>query len=267
MASDREVNAASVKIPEFWSKSPEVWFAKVEAQFGTKNITQDQTKYDYVVSALDMETAEEIQAILLHPPAKEKYHSLKTMLISTFGKSQIQKDMELLNLNGLGDRKPTALLRKINALNDDPQTLKRALFLTNLPSEMRTILAAQNIADIQALAKAADNVWEARFAAGSRQTVDSVETEIQETNRETVSPVTYAAKSRRPIQQPTPDRNFHKTFKEKNSSRPISHSRRQAHICYYHTRFGTDARRCEAGCKFMPLFSQSSQQGNGPVGC
>ena len=58
-------------------------------------------------------------------------------------------------------------------------------------------------ADIQAHAKAADHVWEARFAAGARQTADSVETEVVEINREAVRPVTYAAKSMRATKQPT----------------------------------------------------------------
>ena len=131
MQPGSQLNAVSIKLPEFWTTPPEVWFARVEAQFGTKNITQDQTRYDYVVSALDFKTAEEVQDVLVSPPEAEKYTTLKKALIKAFGKSQAQRDSELLN--GLGDRKPTALLRKINALNDDPQTLKRALFLSNLP--------------------------------------------------------------------------------------------------------------------------------------
>ncbi|GFR65672.1 transposon Ty3-G Gag-Pol polyprotein [Elysia marginata] len=152
------------KLPEFWTTSPEVWFARVEAQFGTKNITTDQTKYDYVVSALDVKTAEEVQDVLVNPPDTNKYITIKTALLKAFGKSQAQRDSELLNLNGLGDRKPTALLRKINALNDDPQTLKRALFLSNLPSDIRSILAGQDFIDIGKLAEAADRIWETRGA-------------------------------------------------------------------------------------------------------
>ena len=167
-ARSNQVNAVSIKLPEFWTKSPEVWFARIESQFATKSIHQDQTKYDYVVSTLDINTAEEVQSILTNPPTHEKYNALKTALIKTFGKSQAQKDAELLNLNGLGDKRPTALLRKINALNDDPQTLKRALFLANLPSDIRSILAGHNIADTDALAEAADRIWETR-ATGVQQ--------------------------------------------------------------------------------------------------
>ena len=135
-----------------------MWFAKIEAQFGTRQITSDQTEYDYVIATLDVSVAEEVQNILLHPPKEDKYVALKSTLLKTFGKSQAERDSELLNLNGLGDRRPTALLRKIENLNNDPQTLKRALFLANLPSSIRPILPAQNISDIDKLAEDADRI-------------------------------------------------------------------------------------------------------------
>ena len=149
MTVQTNISAVSLKLPEFWTTSPEVWFARVEVQFGTKNISTDQTKYDYIVSALDVKTAEEVQDILVNPPDANKYSVLKRALLKAFGKSQAQRDNELLNLNGLGDRKPTALLRKINALNDGPQSLKRALFLSNLPTDIRSILTGQDFGDIQ----------------------------------------------------------------------------------------------------------------------
>ncbi|RUS68706.1 hypothetical protein EGW08_023533 [Elysia chlorotica] len=184
------INAVSIKLPEFWTTSPEVWFARVEVQFGTKNITADQTKYDYVVSALDITTAEEVQDVLVHPPDYDKYSALKKALLKAFGKSQTQRDSELLNLNGLGDRKPSALLRKINALNDDPQTLKRALFLSNLPHDVGSILAGQEFDDMDTLAEAADRVWEARCAG------------VQHITQHTAQPSGEAVTSTRFKQQP-----------------------------------------------------------------
>ena len=85
-AQTNQVNRVSIKLPEFWTKSQEVWFARVEAQFGTKGITQHHTKYDYIVSALDINTTEEVQSVLINPPAENKYNTLKEALIKTFGK-------------------------------------------------------------------------------------------------------------------------------------------------------------------------------------
>ncbi|GFO17019.1 hypothetical protein PoB_004352400 [Plakobranchus ocellatus] len=96
------INAVFIKLHEFWTTSPEVWFARVKAQFGTKNITQDQTRYDYVISALGVRTAEEVEDVLVNPPYTDRYATLKNALIKAFGKSQAQRDSELLNLNGFG---------------------------------------------------------------------------------------------------------------------------------------------------------------------
>lgn len=222
------VSATSVKIPEFWNKSPAVWFARIEAQFNSKGITQDQTKYDYVVSALDVNTADEIQHILLNPPAADKYQALKHELITTFGKSQFERDSELLNLNGLGDRRPSALLRKINALNNDPETLKRAIFLANLPTEIRSVLAAQQFPDAEQLAAAADRIWESR--AININNIKSSPAPIEDFDH--IDGVSAKSRSRRP-RQPSSD----------------------SDICYYHTRFGPQARKCQGNCKFATLLS------------
>ena len=225
--SDQQVSAVSLKLPEFWINSPEVWFARVEAQFGTKNITEDQTKYDYTVSALDFRTAEEIQGLLINPPDKNKYIAIKTALIKAFGKSQAQKDSELLNLGGLGDRRPTALLRKINALNDDPITLKRALFLLNLPTDIRSILAGQDFPDIDKMAEAADRVWETRASS------NPVLAECTHTDQiNAFSRPSFSSKQRKlPLRKESP-----------------------TDICYYHQLFGSKARRCNTGCKFADLI-------------
>lgn len=229
--ADQQVSAVSLKLPEFWINSPEVWFARVEAQFGTKNITEDQTKYDYTVSALDFRTAEEIQGLLINPPDKNKYSAIKEALIKAFGKSQAQKDAELLNLGGLGDRRPTALLRKINALNDDPITLKRALFLLNLPTDLRSILAGQDFPNVDKMAEAADRIWETRASS------TPILAECSHTDRiNAFSKTSFSSK-----QQKRPPRRENPTD-----------------ICYYHQRFGSKARRCDSGCKFADLIPHTS---------
>ena len=137
------VSAVSLKLPAFWINKPEIWFKQIEAQFNTcvPAITNDRTKFDYVVSTLDSTTAGEVEAIILNPPNTDAYTVLKDALIRAFGKSQEQKDMELLNLSGLGDKKPSAMLRHIRSLNLDPSTLLRAVFVNQLPLNIRTILA------------------------------------------------------------------------------------------------------------------------------
>ena len=55
------------------------------------------------MQSLDKTTTEEISAFLLNPPAIGKLDALKTLLISTFGLTQADKDASLLAISGLGD--------------------------------------------------------------------------------------------------------------------------------------------------------------------
>ena len=126
LADAAAVSAVSVKLPEFWPEDPEVWFIRVEAQLRSRSVTQDQTKFDYVVASLDNSTAAEVKAVLLHPLATNKYDAIKEALLGAFGKTQAQKDAELFNISGLGDRTPSALLRKLESLNNNADTLRRA---------------------------------------------------------------------------------------------------------------------------------------------
>ena len=100
------INATAVKLPAFWQGNPEVWFRQVESVFTTRNpaVTVQQTKFEYVIQALDNNTAERVQNIILDP-LENPYDTLKTALIKAFGQTQAEKDQELLNLNGLGDKK------------------------------------------------------------------------------------------------------------------------------------------------------------------
>ena len=216
------IHAVSLKLPEFWTDDPAVWFVRVEAQFRSRAITLDSTKFDYVVTALDNRTAAEVKAIICQPPPQNQYVALKTALISAFGKSQTQKDNELFSICGLGDRKPSSLLRKIESLNNDADTLRRAFFLAQLPSQVRAILASQKFADIHELALTADRIVEANNLP--QPTVNTI-------NRRK-TPTNHVKRS-----GPVTDQPF---------------------ICYFHRRFGPDARTCRPGCRFAKLLETTT---------
>ena len=213
------ISSVSIKLPPFWTTRPEVWFRQVEAQFATRSpaITVDLTKFNHVVAALDTATAGEVEAIILSPPTDGKYHALKAALINAFGKTQAAKDRELLSLSGLGDRKPSSLLRHIESLNADPKTLLRALFLAQLPMEVRRVLAGSSTTDLKDLAKEADAIMEAGYTGFSTTSISGV---------------------RKP-----PSRE----------------------LCFYHTKFGKEARKCnQRECKMAHLVPPSVPNSSAP---
>lgn len=153
MAKENQQNAVSLKLPTFWTSQPSVWFER--------QITADSTKYCYVVSSLNQETAGHIIDFLQHPPTDDKYGGIKKLLIGTFVLSRRARAARLLHMDDLGDRKPSMLMNEMLALMDGhaPSLLFEQLFLEQLPDDIHLILADETFTDPRQLAARADVLW------------------------------------------------------------------------------------------------------------
>ncbi|XP_023222766.1 uncharacterized protein LOC111624186 [Centruroides sculpturatus] len=107
-----EVNIVALRLPPFWDKTPELWFANIEAQFAISCITKDCTKYYVVVSALNSDILNYVSDIVLNPPAKNHYNTLKTQLLANFSDLKQRQIKALFSDITLGDEKSSHLLRK-----------------------------------------------------------------------------------------------------------------------------------------------------------
>ena len=132
------IDAATVKLPDFWQHNPRPWFQHIEAQFQLRGVTQDVTKYFHVVAALDASTTARAMARLEAPPAVGKYDTLKTFLLNLFELSELEKADRLVSLNGLGDSKPSELMKRMLAVlgSADPSFLFAHIFSHLLPFQV-----------------------------------------------------------------------------------------------------------------------------------
>ncbi|KAJ8386102.1 hypothetical protein AAFF_G00176960 [Aldrovandia affinis] len=154
------MHAVALKLPEFWQEHAAVWFAQAEAQFALRGITQEDTKYFYVVAALNSSTASRVLSLLQDPPEDDKYLALKQLLLETFELSEPERARKLLTLPGLGDSKPSELMDHMLTLlgNHQPCFIFRELFMQQMPSQVRATLAGSPVKDLRALAREADKV-------------------------------------------------------------------------------------------------------------
>ena len=216
-----EEHAVSLKLPTFWSSQPEVWFAQAEAQFNLRKVTADDTKYYYVLAALDQPTATRLLDLINHPPTDDKYKELKTRLIDTFGLSERERASRFLHFRELGDTKPSVLMDEMLALleNHTPCFLFQQLFLERLPEDIRVQLVDTQADDYRQLAKKADVFWASRDMSFSTNAVPQVK------NRKLNIPLpqqmiyatTIAVSDRTPASAPNPV-----LGREKN--RPVANS-------------------------------------------
>ena len=56
-----------LKLPTFWPAGPNLWFAQVDAQFCTKRITSQATKFEHVIATLAPQYAAEVRDLILKP--------------------------------------------------------------------------------------------------------------------------------------------------------------------------------------------------------
>ncbi|XP_070156747.1 uncharacterized protein [Polyergus mexicanus] len=137
------VNKIGIRVPPFWPEDAELWFAQLEGTFISCDITDDATRYAYVLSRIEPKQAREIKDIITQPPLKQKYEAIKKALIQRLTASQDQRIKQLLEHEELGDRKPSQFLRHLKTLagitvSDE---LLRTLWLGRLPTQMQAILA------------------------------------------------------------------------------------------------------------------------------
>lgn len=268
-------SAISIKLPPYWPSDPALWFSQVEAQFATRAITSEQTKYAYVVGSLQPEVAQEVRDLLINPPAETPYAKLKTELIKRTSTSLQQRLNQLLQTEELGDRKPTQLYRRMQQLLGDIQlepSILKQLFLQRLPSNAQLILASTAEAlDLASLAKMADKILEvspphatppilSEVVPKSAPTTPTQSTEIRDL-RDLVSQLAITVNnlnehftSSHTNNNPRDRRRSIPRSRSPSPHRDDDHGRNEQHprsqVCWYHNKFGVSAKKCSPPCSF-----------------
>ena len=254
------VSAVSIKLPPFWPSDPEIWLVQVEAQFSTRGITSQKTKFEYLVSSLSPEVATEVRDLLLRPPAENPYDRLKAELVKRTAASEQRRLQQLISGEELGDRKPTQLLRRMEQLLGDTaaeanQGFLRELFLQRLPSNVRMVLASGgSTLTLKALADMADKVIEVSsptISAVQAQPGNSDVSKLQEQVTK-LTDLVAALTERRPrgrslTRQPRSNSRSRHTSPAPASTQQETDPQ-PGGLCWYHRRFGDAARHCRAPC-------------------
>lgn len=152
----------AVRMPPFWRTEPELWFVQAEAQFYSCRVTADASKFYAVISVLDADTLKQISDLVRAPPESGKYNAIKTQLISRFADSHDKRLHKLLNEMDLGSDRPSQLYREMKSLAGGSLSSEalRALWLRRLPENVRCILSASEVIDVDKLAMMADRIIE-----------------------------------------------------------------------------------------------------------
>ncbi|XP_069358833.1 uncharacterized protein [Maniola hyperantus] len=257
-----------VRVPPFSPEEPEIWFALLEGQFENYGIRDDATKFTHVLTNLDLVHAKAVKELIVNPPERHRYNKIKTELIRRLSASHEKKVKQLLTHEELGDRKPSQFLRHLQDLAGPavPADFIKSIWSQRLPSNIQTLVASQPTLSLEQLADLADHVHDivtpcnVAAASTSYTATSNIASEIAELKK-----MVERLSTRLDEHTRGPTTSDHTRGSCCSASRSRSHERRRTPprqrdrsnssykrypVCYYHHRFGAEARRCSKPCDF-----------------
>lgn len=269
------VETTKIKLPDFHEEHTDLWFWQVEAAFDSANITSDKKKYNTIIGQLPTKIMCKLVELRTNPPAQgQMYKTLKERIIQEFADSTQTKITKILNEMSLGDKKPSTLLAEMRAkaqgtgITDD---LLKSLWNNHLPEQIRTILASgQNDLTLATMSSIADRIWEelhsrkqevnqlsALFPTAGKVTLETMQSQINQLF-EMIKNNNQHQRSRSSNRS-----NSHQRSNTPSQSQAQNSAKQQRFdTCWWHFKFGAEAKKCKQPCNFHTQKSSNPSSGN-----
>ena len=261
------------KIPKFFREDPLSFFVIVEASFRQARINLESTKADYLVANLDHDLIPHIKHLLeLEPKPADIYTQIKNKLIQSFSISAESRLRRLLRGEVVSEGKPSLLLTRLRALNDGSCTdaVIKSIFLEQMPSQVRAILALSNVENLQELANLADKVSEASQPLNYQVASTSTHFSLPKSNIDNApsnnhlsSLINVLTNKVEKLSNEIRNLKTGSRLRGRSNSRNFqrrdrSRSRSSQGRCFYHQRFGKNAQKCTQPCSWkVPSKSEN----------
>lgn len=260
-----------IKLAPFFDKNPELWFIIAESQFALHKSIRDDDKFNHTLAALPQDIALSVIDILKETDSSvPKYKNLKKALIERHSLSKEKRlDNLLSTLTEMGDQTPSEFFRLLfNQVGDsdliDKELIKR-IWLKRLPHNLRTSVAAWADKPIDEILPIADKIWEVSIPSSTvaeascsytfnKQKTSSILTPAEQTLAQEISEIKKLLnnldidhRGRNTYRKPN---RFNKNYNSRSRQRPRSSSRNASGLCYFHHKFGSQARKCRKPCTY-----------------
>jgi len=239
-----------VKLTDFWTHQPAIWFTHAEAIFATYNITEEAMRFNLVLPTLAQDTLPRVAAIVTAPYVlAAPYSALKARLLEVYQPDVWEQSTKILHYREMGDLKPSQMMDEMLALlpaEEVPGLLFKTIFLNRLPSDIRAHVQGEaRQQECRQLAAAADIIWQARNQQKTAMLAAVPVAQVEE-----LTEAVAAVK----IQQPNNSRGGGRgrgrvRGKGRSGQTPRTTNpptnQRTPYLCFKHARFGDAAWDCE----------------------
>ncbi|XP_063912271.1 uncharacterized protein LOC135129121 [Zophobas morio] len=218
-----------------------------------------------------MPTAEELQQQLeKQQEAIRKLEHTPAGHRPAYTDSQEKQLRKLINEMELGDRQPSQLFREMKALAGQQMNSEviKTLWLQRLPPHVQLVLSASEGVPLEKMAEIADKLAEIHRSNAMASSINAIGATSDTTRQNTIVPtqetnlITVIADLQKQmaalsvaVNHLTNTRGRSPQARQNDSrNRSRTHSRQrtdQNGVCYYHAKFGVNARKCFKPCTFV----------------
>lgn len=247
------------RTPPFWKERPSLWFTQLEALLAPQKLS-DESKYNFVVANLDRQALTQISDLLLAPPETNKYQTLKTRLIEAFEETEERRLQQLLEGLELGDQTPSQLLRRIKEMagtSGAPTSIIQVLWMNKLPAHVRAIISTCT-GDLENQAKIADKVTAHCQPSLSLSAIKPAPTQPAAPDIMAILGQIQQELAALKVERRDRGRSFNKFQRSRSRSQHRDRSTDRGK-CFYHRRFGAQAKKCQHPCSFLSGNAQQHQ--------
>jgi hypothetical protein len=173
--------------------------------------------------------------------AADAYEQLKALLMSRYTMDRWARVFELHKFPEIGDTKPSEMMRQMKALlppDSTPGTYFMAAFLLRLPADMIDHIISQDFKDCTKMAEYADKLYARRRGNAVAAVSDS--------------PINTVSGGRRRESSPHDRRRCSPSRQGRSRRKTPGPYKDDSDICFYHTTYGEQARKCKPGCQWVP---------------
>lgn len=264
--SSSSVNAVNARVqpPAMDKDYIDLWLVRLESWFSNNQVRSDNQQFHILTTLLDSQLLAQVFEAVSTPPATGKYTHLKTAVKSALEESKFKRYQKLLHGGELGDQKPSHRLNELKRLACDGlamnDSLLKHIWLNHLPCEAQAILAVSGDQTLGALAKLADNVVEGlstRHVAAITHTDEkrSEEPDYVKQLRKAIDKISAEVKT---LQKTGRSRSTTRnSSKQKKGATSPSPEKKKHDQCWYHFKFGDEARNCQPTCERFESFSKN----------
>ncbi|XP_022833161.1 uncharacterized protein LOC111361058 [Spodoptera litura] len=268
--TSEEVETISVKarIPLFWHDQPSLWFGQFETVVNPQK-PSEEAKFSLMVAHLEKMDVEQIIDINMSKDRTGRYEEAKKRLLSVYEESGARQLHKLLNDMELGDQKPSQLLNRMRepAREKVPDATLQMLWLQRLSISTRAVLAVSEQKSLDVLAAMTDKMHK---QATETQTVCSGtckghskssplcareqkmhgELDLRDAVMQLTKEIAELKVQRTMRATHRYRRSAHSRSRSRSTGRNNNYNRTTRDVCYFHKRFGENARNCRSPCNY-----------------